>query len=432
MSRRSLDIYAERARTIADDTLASGRRPIDRGVMPAILGDILGRLALGPNDTLLDIGAWIGMLTMPLSYFVLGVTAVDHADVLARMVDRPNVEKLPGDFLALDFGERRYTRALAYAMVHYLGSHEDVIALVDKAVGLLADGGLFLLGDVPNDSYRMRAVGTAAGQRLVLDIGVRMVAAEQERKGIESVLVEPPDIGLPDFADDTLLGIVAHVRKMGHNAWVLRQSPSLPFAHAREDILIQKLEPTLVRDLFVVQLGDGTNSRHVGLSMREAHPADCDITYAWSQDPTTRAASIRTETFTIEQHRSWFARKMEEVVAGDVRWYVLEEAARMPIGIVRYERVAKGRSKWTGGSVAVEDAGTELSITLAPQARGLGLAPVMLHRSEQHARKTMPGPFIALIRPENTASIRAFTAAGYARVGEEERMGVVLERWEKV
>lgn len=399
--------------------------------MPAIRADVLGRLALGPNDVLLDIGAGIGMLTVPLSYFIRGVTVVDHADVLARMDNRPNIEKLPGDFLTLDTGKRRFTRILAYSMLHYLGSRDDVLALVDKAIDLLVDDGLLLLGDVPNDDYRMRTVATTAGQRHAMDIGLRMVQGDAERAAIESVLKEPADKGHPDFDDEFLLQIVGHVRKAGHNAWIVRQSPGLPFAHAREDILIQKLQPAPVRDLFIAAASDNGVPTHVALSIRETHPVDCDLLYAWSQDSDTRSASIRTEPFTIEQHRAWFAQKMEAMIAGDLRWYTLEEAARTPIGLVRYERVKAGRPLWTGGPAAERDGGTEVSIVLAPAARGSGLATLLLGRTEQWARKALPGPLIALIKPENVASNHAFANAGYKRVGDEERLGVKLERWEK-
>ena len=429
VSSRSLLIYAERARLIEDDTVASGRRPLDRALMPLIRADVLMRLALGPSDTLLDIGSGFGMLTVPLSYFVDQVTAVDHADVLARMPERPNIRKMPGDFLDLDFGPARYSRILAYSMLHYVGDRERVLAIIDKAVQLLAHDGLLLLGDVPNDDYRGRTAATLAGQRRVLDIGIRLVALEPERKQLESVLMEAPDPPAAEFTDGFLLAIVSRVRKAGHNAWIMRQSPSLPFSHAREDILIQKLEPGPVRDLFIVTTtGD---PQFMALSMREVQPYDCDLIYRWSQDPMVRAASIRTETFTIEEHRRWFAVKMDERVNGDVRWYMLEEAARIPLGHVRYDHVRIGRPLWSGGPRADRDGGTELALIIAPSARGSGLGALALLRSEPHAREKMPAPLVALIRSENAASLKTFERAGYVRVGDEERMGVKLERWEK-
>ena len=41
-----------------------------------------------PEDTLLDIGAGIGTLAIPLSFLVRSVTTIDHADVLARLKAR--------------------------------------------------------------------------------------------------------------------------------------------------------------------------------------------------------------------------------------------------------------------------------------------------------------------------------------------------------
>ena len=414
-----------------DDTVASGRRIIDRDAMLSIRPEVIARLALGPMDTLLDIGSGIGTLTCTLADFVRSVTAVDHADVLARMPNRPNVEKLSGDFLTLDMGERRYSRILAYSMLHYVGSVAEVNALIDKALGLLLPEGLMLLGDVPNDDLRKRNATTASGQRLCLVLGLRMVGAEDERHKMEAALEEPPELPGVEFNDGVLLGILARVRAAGHHAWLMRQPGSLPFAHAREDVVIQKLEPAVVRDLFVSRFDGEAGAGCIGLSIREVHPADCDWIYALSQEPGVRAASIRSGTFPIEEHRAWFARKMEQYRSGGLRWYVLEEMAQMPIGLVRYESVKAGAPLWSGGPAAEQDGGTEVSIALAPQARGHGMGALLLHRTEPHARKDLPSPLIALIKPDNGGSIKTFERAGYKRVGEEERMGVKLERWER-
>jgi len=431
MSAKSMVIYAERARLIADDTIASGRRPMDRDINSAVALSILSRLELHANDRLLDIGSGFGMMTVPLSYFVQSVTAVDHADVLARMSARPNIEQLPGDFLTVDMGARTFTKAVAYSVVHYLGSHEDIIRLVDKAIGLLEDGGLLLIGDMPNDNFRARTVSTAEGQRVAIETGVRMVSAEMERRSIEAVLTLPPDKELPDFHEADVLRLLAHVRASGHHAYLLRQPPTLPFFQAREDLFIQKCVKGFIRDLFVVEQISGSERRWLGLGLREVKPQDCDMLYWWSQDPAVRAASIRTETFTIEQHREWFGRKFGEQAPGNMRWYILENVQQAPIASVRYERIRSGRPLWSGGPIAPDDGGTEVSISVALQARGQRLAAVALDKSFEHATKDLPGPFIALIRPENIASIKAFTHSGYTRKGREERMGVTLERYEK-
>lgn len=416
MSEISLASYAERARLIQDETLATGRRPVDREVMPAVRNEIMDKLSLTANDRLLDIGSGIGAVTVPLSYFVQSVTAVDHADVLARMPERPNIEKVPGDFLSVDLGQRRFTKALAYSVVHYLATHDQIAELVVRAMSVLEDGGLFLIGDVPNDSYRERYVSTYPGQLRVIDLGLRMVETEAEKQRIESVLRTPSDTKMPAFNDDSLMFIMGQVRKAGHHAWILRQALGLPFHHAREDILIQKVVPAPVRDLFVAQAIARGRVAYIGLSLREVQPDDCDLIYEWSQDPLTRKMSIRPEPFSIEDHRRWFAAELAEHASGDVRWYMLEEAARVPLAWAKYERV---------------DGGTEVSVVVAPRVRGMRFGASVLGRSEHHAQKVMPYPLIALIRPENAASIRTFKNSGYVYVKDEERTDVTLKRYEK-
>lgn len=424
-------IYAERARLIADETVASGRRPMDREFNSAIRSSVLARLELNGNDRLLDIGSGIGMLTVPLSYFVKSVTAVDHADVLARMPDRPNIEKLAGDFLTLDMGGRKFTKILAYSMVHYLSSYEAVVQLVGKALSLLDEEGLLLVGDMPNDGYRQRTQHSAQAQIVALSLGVRMIEREEERKQLESVLTLPPDKEIPDFSDDHVLDLLRQVRHAGHHAYLFRQPQALPFHQGREDVLIQKSGSAPERKMFVIERSSDRGIDNVGMFLRHVQQSDCDLLYDWSQDPTVRAQSVRSTTFSLEQHRAWFSQKMLQRSLDNLRWYILENALQQPVATVRYERIKAGKPLWTDGPIATADGGTEVSISIPLAVRGYGLAPIALGQSEADVRSVLPGPYIALIRPGNTPSLKAFAKVGYRKVGDEERLGVQLERWEK-
>ncbi|MCR4338948.1 MAG: GNAT family N-acetyltransferase [Gemmatimonadaceae bacterium] len=431
MSDLSLSIYAQRARSIEDPTLASGRTLAVRGTERVIRRDVMGKLGIAPNDRVLDIGSGIGTLAIPLSYFVESVTCVDHPEVLERLAKtpRPNIELVPGNFFNVDLGTRRFTKAIAYAVVHYLSDMDHLFALIDKTLAHLEPGGLFLIGDVPNEAYKDRIWVTAGGQRIQMDWAKLMMATEAERKATEDGLHLPVDTELIKLSDLEIMGILLHVRRAGHHAYVVRQSPGLPWAHQREDILIEKLEPAPHRDMFVAHLNTG---RIIGFAIRQVLPEDCDGLYGWSQDPSVRAASIRTEAFTIEQHREWYARKLEKAKAGTLRWYILEEEITRPMGQVRYEKVVKGEPLWTGGPLAQEDGDAEISISVVQGARGAGIGRALLERTEAMAKKDLGVErLVALIRPENASSISAFERVGYVYVRDEERMGVTLRRYEK-
>ena len=426
MGERTLDIYAERARVIADNTMASGRTPAVRGTERLILRDVMAKLAISPDDRVLDIGSGIGTIAIPLSYFVESVTCVDHPEILTRLAKtpRPNILTVPGSFYDVDPGGP-FTKVIAYSMAHYLGSLERVCALVDRALTYMAHGGLMLLGDVPNEGFRDRTVSTPEGQRTIAYWTRLMIQTDKEKTETEALLRLPRDTDLVEFGDTELLAILLHVRKGGNNAWLLRQPDGLPWAHQREDVMIQRLVPAPKRDMFVATLNTGALPV---FSIRVVMPEDCDMLYAWSQDPTVRSASIRSESFTIEQHREWFARKMAST---DLRWYIFEEEMARPVGQVRYERVVRGRPLWTGGPVAEQDGGAEVSLSLVPRVRGLRLSRLLLDRTGERAKKELGvKTLVALVRKDNEASAKAFERAGYKRVGEETRLNVALWRYE--
>jgi RimJ/RimL family protein N-acetyltransferase len=82
----------------------------------------------------------------------------------------------------------------------------------------------------------------------------------------------------------------------------------------------------------------------------------------------------------------------------------------VPVGTVRLDRRAPDEA--------------EVSITIAPGARGRGLARPAIELGVEHARATWGvARLTARIRPENAASLRAFAAAGFAV--ERERGGLL-------
>jgi hypothetical protein len=101
---------------------------------------------------------------------------------------------------------------------------------VDALAGLLAPGGQLLIGDIPNASMRRRFLSSAAGRTY-----------HQAHFGDAA----PPEIAFnrlePGAIDDAVvLGCIARLRAAGFDAFVVPQSPELPMANRREDILIHR------------------------------------------------------------------------------------------------------------------------------------------------------------------------------------------------
>ena len=128
-----------------------------------------------------------------------------------------------------------------------------------------------------------------------------------------------------------------------------------------------------------------------GIAVRPATAADADLLLAWRNDPVTRRWSVQPDPVPADGHARWLA---DALVTGRI---LIAEQAGAPIATVRFDPIADG--------------GYEVSLTIAPDARGRRLARPVL----EAAHDTLPpGARVqARIHRDNTASRRAFTAACY-------------------
>lgn len=140
---------------------------------------------------------------------------------------------------------------------------------------------------------------------------------------------------------------------------------------------------------------DGQGARRLlnavaGIALRPATPQDADRLLDWRNDPGTRRWSVSREPVAPEVHRRWLAGALA------TRALLIAEERGVPVGVVRFDPGEPGEA--------------EVSITVAPGARGRGLARPVLEAAHDEA----PGVrLLARIHRDNTASRRLFTAAGY-------------------
>ena len=220
---------------LADPTRAAARYLVQKGAEKRVLSDILHKLALAPEDRLLDIGCNIGNLLIPLSFFVGHATGIDHPsciDRLRRRLPDDSPELIAGNFLEITI-KGKFDKILCYSVLHYLAA-AALFPFLDKAMSLLAPGGRALLGDIPNQSRKQRFLASEEGKRFLRE-WESLRATQPE---VEPDL--PPDDDLVQFTDELVAEIVARYRQQGFDVQVLAQSPDLPFGHTREDILLSR------------------------------------------------------------------------------------------------------------------------------------------------------------------------------------------------
>jgi hypothetical protein len=159
---------------------------------------------------------------------------VDSSEMLCHLPDADFIEKRPGlfpkDRQAVASLVGQVDVMLCYSVLQYVFLDANPFDFVDLAVELMAPGGEFLIGDIPNISKRRRFFSSAAG-----------VAFHKAFTGTDTfpeVRFNEPAPGMVD--DAAVLGLLARARAAGVDAYVLPQAPGLPMSNRREDILLRK------------------------------------------------------------------------------------------------------------------------------------------------------------------------------------------------
>ena len=139
------------------------------------------------------------------------------------------------------------------------------------------------------------------------------------------------------------------------------------------------------------------------LTLRPIEPEDSEELLAWRNDPLTRANSRNGDPVTHEEHAAWLSRV--EADSNRRVWVALD-----------------GEEKTgTASALLHEDGAVEISVTVAPEARGRRLSPVLVAAAVKEAQSQWPGARIrAEIKAANQPSRKAFEACGFVRVGDRD------------
>ena len=135
--------------------------------------------------------------------------------------------------------------------------------------------------------------------------------------------------------------------------------------------------------------------------LRPATLDDADLLLAWANDPVTRTSGFHPRPIAPDEHRAWLETQLG---ATATRLYI-GLAGAVPIGQLRLARGPDDR--------------TELSISVAPEARGRGFGRHLLAAGllAAGADPALAGTtLIARVRPQNRASLALFHGAGFAEL----------------
>lgn len=125
------------------------------------------------------------------------------------------------------------------------------------------------------------------------------------------------------------------------------------------------------------------------LIFRPARREDAAQLRRWRNDPLTRAASIQTAAVSESEHLQW----LEGLLTDSQRQLLVAWRKEQPVGCVRFDF---GPSE------------TEVSWTVAPEARGHGIGSKMVQLAVSQRTEAL----MARVRLDNPASARIAESAG--------------------
>ena len=160
---------------------------------------------------------------------------IDSKEMLDNLPDESFIEKIPCYYPSechwvFETYKNKIDSILTYSVLHYIFAESSIFRFIDVSLGLLADSGQMLVGDIPNISKRKRFFSSPTGIRFHQNFTNTKTIPEVTFNTLE-----------PDTMDDAVLfSLVMRCRNSGFDAYLLPQSENLPMANRREDILIIK------------------------------------------------------------------------------------------------------------------------------------------------------------------------------------------------
>jgi len=281
--------------------------------------------------------------------------------------------------------------------------------LIDEAVARRAAGGFDYLSNAGERTYP-DGLDIEVFTRAALDEAAEKAHMPFHREHVTPYLRTGMYADIPTGAFK--VGSVEGPADFSHLRWTVDTPDDLERVRAMVDALPENY--TWMDALALVtrrpELLDDRPGGMAPVTLRPVSAADCGLLFDWVSRLDSLANSLRTSApVTRAEHEAWFAARLAD--ADTSIW--IAERERKPVGQVRLQR---------------RGATLEVSIYVDGAARGAGTATRMLDLARAEASKRWPGlGLVARIKPDNAASRRLFTRAGYGRMVVE-RDHIVLHR----
>jgi len=204
-----------------------------------IFFDISNKVNLKNNNiNVLDIGCGCSDL---VNFFINNskihdqqLYLVDSEEMLSNIDNveiSPNIHFIPGYFPKIHFLENKisfFDVIIIYSVIQYVFLEQSIYNFIHHCLTLLKNGGVLLIGDIPNFSSRERFLESNEGKDFSKNIVEQKSNLKFEHNNSERI------------DDAIIISLLSRFRSFGCETYLLPQAKELPFANRREDILIVK------------------------------------------------------------------------------------------------------------------------------------------------------------------------------------------------
>jgi cyclopropane fatty-acyl-phospholipid synthase-like methyltransferase len=138
--------------------------PIEESRWQEVLDDMEKRLGISAADSILDIGAGSGVISIPFSKKAAQVVALDVSQkLLSEMASVPNIKTIVADAREADFENNSFDKIIIYFAIQHF-SEEETTRLIKKTHDWLKPDGTLFIGDIPDVDQKFSFFNTPERQ----------------------------------------------------------------------------------------------------------------------------------------------------------------------------------------------------------------------------------------------------------------------------
>jgi UDP-2,4-diacetamido-2,4,6-trideoxy-beta-L-altropyranose hydrolase len=150
--------------------------------------------------------------------------------------------------------------------------------------------------------------------------------------------------------------------------------------------------------------------------LRNARIDDSEMLFEWANDSEVRKMAFSSKPILRGSHNEWFSNKLEDP---NSRIYIVVDENNSPVGQIRFD------------ILSVLEAVVDVHTNPGLRNKGIGTS-IIKQGTDRFFKETAVNSVYAIIRLENTKSIKAFSKANYKEFGHETIDGVVCCRMVRI